>query len=139
MATKTPTFKPPKNLAAAADQLYNTRNQRLALERQAEELQKQETALREHIIANLPKSSATGIAGKLVRVSVENKEVYTVKNWDKYHAYILKAAAKDPGAWSLMNKAANTAGLKAVWESGIKVPGTEKVLVPTLSMNKVGS
>jgi hypothetical protein len=136
MATKTVTFKPPKDLAVCADQLYATREQRLALERQAAELQAQETALREHIINTLPKSS-TGIAGKVVRISVETKEVYTVKDWDAFRGYIRANASKNPGVWALMNKAANQAGLKDMAEHGKAIPGVEKLKVPFVSINKV--
>jgi len=139
MATekKTVTFKAPKTLAETADQLYNTREQRLALERQAAELQEQETFLREHLINNLPKSNATGVAGKVVRVSIVNKVVYTVKDWDMVRGYIKTNAGKNPGVWGLMNKALNQGAAKEVFESGKLIPGVEKLEVPTVSVNKL--
>lgn len=139
MATKTVTFTPPKTLAACADQLYSTRNQRLALNKEVEALQAQETALREHLINNLPKSNATGIAGKLVRVAIEDKEVWTVKDWDAVRAFIKANATKNPGVWALLNKALNQATVKEMADAGKKVPGLELIKVPTVSMNKLAS
>lgn len=142
MATaKTVTFKLPKNLAEAADLLYTTREKRLALNKEVEALQAHETALREHIINNLPKSNATGIAGKLVRVSVENKEVITVADWDKVRKYIYTNATKNPGVWGLMNKALNQATAKEMMDAAGKrgVPGLDKINVPVVSVNKLKS
>ena len=141
MATATQkavTFKAPKTLAECGDQFYSVRNQRLALERQAAELQAQETFLREHLINNLPKSNATGVAGKLVRVSIETKTVYQAKDWDAVRLYIKGNAAKNPGVWGLMNKALNQAAVKELYESGKKVPGVEAMEVKVVSMNKLG-
>lgn len=130
-------FKLPKTLAECADQLYSTREQRLAMQKDVDELQAQETALREHLISTLPKSNASGIAGKLVRVSIVNKIVGKVADWDKLHAYIMKTQKKNPGVWGLMNKAVNQATLKELWESGTAVPGVDQLSVPTVSVNKL--
>lgn len=133
----TKAFTPPKNLAQCADQYYSTREQRLALERQAEELKTQEGVLKEYIIDNLPKSNATGIAGKLVRVSVVDKTVYQVKDWDSIREYIVKNQKKTPGVWALMNKALNQKTVKEMADAGTTVPGVEHFEAPTLSVNKL--
>ena len=132
-----PTFKVPKSLAVCADQLYSTREQRLALQKTVDELQAQETQLREHIIQNLPKSEATGVAGKLVRVAVVDKVVYQVKDWDGVRDYIVKHQKKDPGVWSLMNKALNAKAIGEIWDTGVRIVGVEPMKVPVLSMNKL--
>lgn len=134
---KTAVFTPPKNLAVCADQLYNTRNHRLSLQKEVDALAAQETTLREHLINNLPKSQATGVAGKLVRVSIETKTVGTVQDWDALRAYIVKQQKKDPGVWGLLNKAVNQATLKDMWEHGATVPGVTALQVPFVSMNKL--
>lgn len=140
MATK---FVIPKSLAACADLLYSTREKRLAMDKEAAALQAQETALREHLINNLPKSNATGIAGKLVRASIENKVVYSVDaehgGWDSIRAYIVKNQKKNPGVWGLMNKALNQGTAKEMAEAGVKVDGLKALNVPVVSLNKVGS
>lgn len=135
---KAVTFKAPKTLAECGDQLYSIREQRLAMQKQVDELQAQETFLREHLINTLPKSNATGVAGKLVRVSIESKTVYQAKDWDAIRLYIKGHAAKNPGVWGLMNKALNQATIKEMYESGKKVPGIESLEVKVVSMNKLG-
>lgn len=130
-------FKPPKSLAACADALYSTREARLALNRQAELLEKQEAILRDHIIDNLPKSQATGVAGALARVTVVTKDVPTVSDWELLRAYITKNQKKNPGVWALMNRSVGVAGVKELWESGVEVPGVTKLQVKALSLNKV--
>lgn len=130
---KTVTFTPPKTLAQAADQYYSTREQRLALQRQVDELQAQETALKDHLIDKLPLSSATGIAGKLVRVAVVSKTVYNVEDWDAVRGYIKANAAKNPGVWGLMNKTLNQKTVGEMWEAGKKVPGVVTMDVKNLS------
>ncbi len=140
MATAKPAaFKIPAKLADVADLLHTTRNERLALDRASEELKKREGLLANELINKLPKSNATGIAGKLVRVAIVNKEVVTVADWDVLHDYIIKNAKKNPGVWALMNKAVGVAGVKEMWERGVAVPGVTKLAVPTVSVNKIGS
>jgi hypothetical protein len=130
-------FKPPKTLALAADLLYTTRNERLALQKEVDALQATETALSEHIIDNLPKSEATGIAGKLVRVSITSKAVVTVTDWDAVYAHIVKTQKKDPGVWALVQRRIGSAAAEDAWAAGRQVPGTARILVPKLSMNKL--
>ena len=137
--SKAAAFKAPTSLAACADALYTTREARLTLQKQVDALAKAEALLRDHLINTLPKSSATGIQGKLVRVSIVNKDVVTVADWDALHAYIIKSSKKNPGVWALMNKAVGVAGVKEMWERGVEVPGVVKLEVPTVSMNKVGA
>ena len=137
MAEKTVTFTPPKTLALCADQLYSTREHRLALQKEVDALQSQETSLREHIINTLPKSEATGVAGKLVRVSIAEKIIYQAKDWDGIRAYIIKNQKKNPGVWALLNKAVNAKTAGEMWDAGVRVDGLEQLKVRTLSMNKV--
>lgn len=136
-AKKAVTFTAPKTLAECGDQLYSTREQRLALQKQVDELQAQETFLRDHLINNLPKSNATGVAGKLVRVAIETKTVYTAKDWDAVRLYIKGHATKNPGVWGLMNKALNQATVKEMYEAGKKIPGVESLEVKVVSVNKL--
>lgn len=130
-------FKPPKTLAAAADDLFKIREQRLAKQKEVDALQAQETALSEHLIANLPKSEATGVAGKTCRVAIVSKTIVSINNWDAYYGYIAKESKKNPGVWSLLQKRVGEAAVKEMWEAGKVVPGAERMLVPKLSINKL--
>jgi hypothetical protein len=130
-------FKIPKQLAVCADLLYTTRQERLALSKQVQELEARESSLREHLIQNLPKSQALGITGKFANATIETKEVVSVTDWDALYDYIVKSVKKDPGAWSLLQRRVGDASIKALWASNVKVPGVEKMLIPQVSLRKV--
>lgn len=135
MATSAKMPKIPKSLAAAADLYYTTREARLALERQAEANKEFEAALKDHLINNIPKSDATGIAGKVCRVSVQTKAVPQVSDWDKFYEYVAKNRSK--GAFALMNRAVNAKAVKEIWDAGKQVPGVGKFDAVVLSVNKI--
>jgi len=125
-------FKPPKTLGACADLLFTTRNDRLTLQKQVDALSAQETSLKDHIIATLPKSDSTGVAGKLARVTVVTDEVPQVKDWDLFYAYVHKNKA-----YELLNRALSKAGVTERLEAGKKVAGVEMFPVVKVSINKV--
>lgn len=134
---KTAAIKLPKTLAQCADRLYEVRQQRLAIERQAEAMAKEETALREHLISNLPKSHASGIAGKVARASVETKTVVSVKDWDKLYAFMVKQYPKNKGIFAFLQRRVGDAAVKEVWAAGKDVPGCEPLDIPVVSLNKL--
>lgn len=128
----TTTFKFPKALGACADLVYSLRQERLAAQKVVDALEEKEKALREHIINTLPKSEATGAAGKLARVTVVTKDVPQVKDWEKFYAYV-----KRHNAWDLMQRRLATAAVTERWEAGKEVPGVEAFQAVTLSINKL--
>jgi hypothetical protein len=130
-------YLPPKNLAKCADEYYRLRNERLELDRQSEAIAKKESACREFLIENLPKSQASGIAGQTVRVSVENKRVVQVVDWDLVWGYIVKNIKKTPGVTGMLQKRINTGMVEEIWAAGKEVPGTAPMDVPVLRVNKL--
>ena len=54
MATKAAALKIPKSLAAVADLYYETKERRLAIEREAKKIAEDEALLKQHLIDNLP-------------------------------------------------------------------------------------
>lgn len=131
-AKKPAPFKIPKTIGACADLLYTTRQERLALDHDSKDMQENEKLLRNHIIDTLPKSEASGVAGKLARVSVVTTEVNQVEDWDKFYAYIKKT-----GFFHLLNRAINQAAIDEVLATGKKIPGVVKFPVVKVSLNKV--
>lgn len=136
-AAKAKPYVIPKTLATCADHLYTTRQERLLLQKQVDALAERESMLREHLIQNLPKSQALGITGKVARATIESKDAARVVDWDKYYAFILKQAPKNPGIWSLLNKAMGQASAKEMLLGGTKIPGAELIKVSQISLNKV--
>lgn len=135
---KLPTgFKMPKTLAQCADLLYKTQQERYAVQKKVAEMEAIESALKERIIQELPKSEATGIAGKLARVYVENKTVVKITDFAAYVADVAARMKKDPGAIALLQKRVGETAVKEVWEAGKKLKGVEGMDVPVVRMNKV--
>lgn len=131
MATAKP-IKLPKSIGACADRIYELRLQRLAAQKLVDAMEAEEKALKEHVIATLPKSETTGVAGKLARVTVITKEVPQVKDWDAFWAKFDKKKDTD-----LIGRSLSKAAVEARWEAGKKVAGVEAFTVVTLSINKV--
>lgn len=127
-----PKFKFPKAIGACADRLFTVREERLAIQRMVDKLAEEETAIKQHIIDNLPKSEASGVAGRLARVSVVSREVPQVKDWPKFYAHIKKT-----GDFDLLNRALSKSAIEARWEAGKEIAGVEHFTVVTVSMNKL--
>lgn len=126
------TYKFPKTLGACADRVYELRRKRLEMQKEVDAVEAEEKALREHIINTLPKSEATGAAGKLARVTVVTKSVPQVTDWGKFYAYVKKT-----GQFDLMSRRLSDTAVKERWEAGKEVPGVTHFNAVTLSINKV--
>ena len=132
MATKK-SFKFPKKIGACADRLYQLRQQRLAQQKVVEQLAAEESALKEHIINTLPKSEASGVAGKIARVTVVTREEPLVKDQDLFRRYLNRT-----GRFDLAYKLRPSGpAIRELWEEGRKIPGIDKFNVVTVSLNKV--
>lgn len=123
----------PVALGALADHLYAVRENRLAIERAAAKLQGEEAAIREHLIATLPKAElATGIAGAIGRVTIKPDQVPRVADWPKLYAHVKKT-----GAFELLQRRLNEGAVKERWEAKTPVPGVEPFTVFKVSVTKV--
>lgn len=125
-------FVPPENLAVCVDLLYTTQKQRLEIQKQVDALKATETALREHLINTLPKSDATGIAGKLARATIVSKTEPVVENWDDFFAWVAKTKA-----WDCLQKRISNPAIRARWENKKVVKGVSTINIKTVSLNKV--
>jgi hypothetical protein len=123
-----PQPKLPKSLAQCADLLYKTREERYKAQRVVDKLAATEHALNEHFIANLPKSQATGIAGKLARVQVGTKPIPRVEDWPAFYLYI-----KKNNAFDLLQRRVNDGAIKERWEDKKQVPGVSRFNVVKVS------
>jgi len=132
MAAEPKKYKFPKTMAACADRYYELREKRLAMAKEVAAVEAEEKALKDYLINTLPKSEASGVAGKLARVTVVTKAVPQVVNWDDFYKYI-----KRTGEFDLLNKAVSKTAVEARWDNKKKVPGVEPFTVVTLSVNKV--
>lgn len=125
-------FKIPKQLAAAADLLYAIRQKRYDLNAEVEKLKENEAILRAHLLAQLPLSGATGVAGELGAANIVPKIGVKVIDRDKFREYVVRHHA-----WELMTQGVNAAAVRERWDSGKEVPGTEPNPYNELSVVKV--
>lgn len=132
MVTTELKFKFPKAMGACADKLFELRNKRLAMQKEVDAVAAEETALKNYIIENLPKSEASGVAGKLARVTVITKQIPQVKDWDAFYKYVKKT-----GSFDLMQKRLTDTAIKERWEAGKEIPGVEHFNIVSVSINKV--
>lgn len=121
-----------ETLAALADEYHLTREARLAKEKEVDELSSRETALKKELIDNISKQQATGVAGKLVRISVVTKPKPSVKDWDALWAYVVRRKRYD-----LIQRRVSDTAVKEMWADGKEVPGVEVHNVVDISMNRV--
>lgn len=129
---KTKTVKIPKTLGACADRLYAIKLAIGELNHKSGELEAEAKAIKEHLIATLPKSDAKGVLGKVARVAVTTKQVAAAKDWDEFYKHVIKT--KD---FSLMQRRLSDAAIRERWDAGKKVPGVEPFTVVSVSVTKV--
>lgn len=130
--TKEEVIKLPKSLAACADLLYQTQQQRYEIQHSTEKLAKLETALKARFIAELSTEDTTGIAGKVARVSITSKTVPVVEDWEEFWAKFNKNKDKD-----LLTRAISADAVRQRWEAGKAVPGVGTFISKSLSIKKV--
>lgn len=117
--------------AVAGDLLYNTKAERLKVQKIVDALEKQEKDLKEFLINNLPKGSASGITGKVAHVEISTKPIPTVEDWDKFYTYIARTKS-----WELMQRRVSDSAVKERWDAGKQVPGVGKFTAVVVSCTK---
>lgn len=130
-------YKPPKmptSIAGVVDLYYKVRNERLDAQKHVDAIAEFEQQLKRHIINTIPKSEATGVAGRVARATIVNKEVEQVKDWDAFYLYMHKHKA-----WDLLQKRVNASAVRARRDVKKPVPGTEVITIVDVSITKIPS
>lgn len=121
----------PKKLAEVADVYYTAREKRQEMARELKKLEEIEGCYRDHLIENLPKSSATGVTGKLANATVVTKVKPQVADWGAFYKYVVKNNAFD-----LLQKRLSEKAVEDRWEEGEAVPGVSKFNAVGVSLTK---
>lgn len=130
---KEPKQKPlPKSPAACADLLYRVREQRLAMQKEVDKLAAEENRLKEYFIQTLPKSDATGIAGRVARVQTGTKLIPQVEDWTAFYSYV-----KRTGSFDLLQKRLSEGAVKERWDDRKTIPGVGTFQAVTVSVTKL--
>ena len=129
---KKATYVPPKRIGTCADHLYQLVAERRVLQKMVDVIKAKESTLKEHIIATLPKSNASGVAGKLARVTVVSKDVPQVQDWKKFYDYVSRTKS-----FELLQRRLNNAAVIERWDNKKTVSGVGTFTTTTVSLNKV--
>lgn len=105
-------------LAALVDEYDAARDTRLAADREAESLKKDETALADRIVAELNSQGVRYAAGTVKRVKLTPQSKPKAEDWPLFYLYM-----KEEGAFDLLQKRLSEAAIKERTEDGIVIPG----------------
>lgn len=130
--TKKLPFKIPAKQGEWPDLLKKMQTERLALQKQVDEMEANEKLFKEHMIQTIPKSAASGISGKEYKVQIVKADVPQVEDWESLYKHILKT--KDFG---YLNRALNKKHVEEVLDSGKNVPGVKLFEAVKVSLTKI--
>lgn len=137
-SARTAAFKLPKTLAACADLMYQTREERYALQKQVDAKAALEAKLREHLINNLPKSEASGVSGRVANAAIKMQDVVKIEDWDKYYAFIVAQYKKvGESAFAFLQKRPGDAAVKEFVAAKKSVPGAAIEQIKVVSLTKI--
>jgi hypothetical protein len=127
-------FQVPSSLALCSDLLYTTRQARLELQKQVDELAARETTLKQHLIETFTAEGAdqSGVGGKVAFSKLVEKEEPVAQDWEATWKYIAKKKA-----WDLLQKRLSAPAVKARWENKEEIPGIGRIRVYSISNTKV--
>lgn len=138
MAKEVP-FKIPTNIAEVADLYGETKKQRLALAKDVAALEERERMLKEHLIENVPKSKATGVAGKIWRIAIVLKERVIVDSENGGWAAVEAWAKKNKlSPTEFLQKRLNEAVFKERLAAGKKIDGVRVDTYSDISLTGAG-
>lgn len=124
-------YKFPKTLGECVDRAYKLRAQRLELERKADTIKSEESALKDHVLESFNKADIEGARGKVATASITTKTVAQVEDWDKFYAYIHKNKA-----YEMLQRRVSDTAFRERLEAKKTVPGVKPFNVLGLSLTK---
>lgn len=126
----------PPSIGRCADLYSDVRSLRLAMEKEVKDVKDRESQIREHIISNLSKSAKdgdSGASGLRFRAQIVTKEVPRAVDWTKIHAYVA-----EHNRFDLLQKRLGEKAVMDMIEDKQAIPGIEVVIVPDVSITKIG-
>lgn len=127
----------PESVGRRADLYAEIRALRLQMAKEVEDVQAFETKIRGSLIADLAQAKEaggdTGAAGVKYRVQLVSKEKPRIVDWGALTAWIRKNDRFDLLEKRLSSKAA----MDFAENENRDVPGTERVLIPDVSITKI--
>jgi hypothetical protein len=121
-----------ETLGAKIDKLYLLRDARLDLERQAEAMKQQETALQEFLMDNFADEELSGAKGDLASASVTIDYVPMLEDPDAFWDHVCRTHETD-----LVQQRVSTSGCRERWNARKAVPGVSALMKRKLSLRKI--
>lgn len=116
------------------DRLYKTREQRLDLDRQANELKEKERELKDWLLDNLSKQDLSRLAGKVGQVSLKKSAVGTIEDLPTFQKFVKKHDAFD-----LYQRRLNLEACRLRWGAGEEIAGVKRDVIVDLTVSKAGT
>ena len=107
------------------------RANRLAKQKEVDELEKNEKKLKQQVIDALKKTKNKAVSDGVRLFQYEEKDAPVVTDWTAFYEHV-----KSTGEFELLYRRMNEASVKERWENKVEVPGVGKIPVPTLSDTK---
>ncbi len=124
----------PKTLGTCIDKMYEVRARRLELQREAEELKKDETALREAALDHMRRDRTTKATGKVATFSYRPEAVPVVEDWDAFYDWV-----SEEGAFECLQRRLNGgACMEYIEDEESNVRGLKVETVNKFSLTKAG-
>lgn len=120
-------LKLPKNLGACADMLFDTKAERLRVQKMLALWEEQESELKDHIINNLEKSKDGGAVGQRYKAIIVRDQVPRIGDDKKFYQYVKKHSRFD-----FLQRRLNDKAVKETLEE--MTPAQRKKGIPGIEM-----
>lgn len=122
----------PVGLGGVVDKLFELREKRLALKRQADEINEVERKLREQLFAMMTQANTNAARGAIANASRYPKQIAVVKDPKKFLLYVLKEEDLE-----LITVSARLEACQERWDAKLSIPGVVPDSVTKLSLTKL--
>lgn len=122
----------PQTLGAMIDELYELREKKAALEKQAKAIADDMTIVEGRILSNLDSQDMTMGKGRSASAVLSETVIPKVDDWGDYYEYI-----KSQDALHLLQRRPATTALREMMEAGEEIPGVSTFTKRSISLRKV--
>lgn len=123
----------PDSIGRCADLLHDVRDLRLRMQKEVDAVAERESEVREHIINTLSSSADTGAAGLRYRAQIVKKTKFNIADWGVFCSFVRKNDRFD----MLQKRLSEKAVADFVEQEKREIPGTERIMVPEVSITKI--
>lgn len=102
------------------------------MQRETDVVKQRASELKEHLIQTLSKSDDTGAAGLRYRAQIKTVTKPKPTDWDAIYKFIV-----DNDRFDFLQKRLSDRAVMDMIEAGEKVPGVERIHIPTVSITKI--